>query len=162
MEDMPALRRIYAAARRFMRETGNPNQWGEDRPEEQLLIQDIALRRLYVCEEQGRPCASFAFIPGEDPTYKVIYEGAWLNREPYAVLHRVASDGACHGMLEKMLTFCRQGGTDLRIDTHRENRVMQHLLEKNGFKRCGIIHLLDGDERLAYQWVSKKDTFMTK
>ena len=28
---------------------------------------------------------------------------------------------------------------------------MQHLLEKNGFTRCGIIHVADGTPRIAYQ-----------
>lgn len=39
----------------------------------------------------------------------------------------------------------------IRIDTHRDNKPMQHLLNKNGFRYCGIIYLEDGDERLAYQ-----------
>ena len=28
---------------------------------------------------------------------------------------------------------------------------MQHLIEKNGFKRCGIIHIADGSPRIAYE-----------
>lgn len=35
--------------------------------------------------------------------------------------------------------------------THRDNKPMQHVVEQNGFKYCGIIHLENGDERLAYQ-----------
>ncbi len=40
---------------------------------------------------------------------------------------------------------------NLKIDTHRDNKIMQHLLEKNGFKYCGIINTDDGTERMAYQ-----------
>lgn len=40
---------------------------------------------------------------------------------------------------------------NLRADTHRNNRTMRHLLEKSGFRYCGIIHVADGSERLAYQ-----------
>ena len=40
---------------------------------------------------------------------------------------------------------------NIRIDTHRDNRIMQHVLEKFGFTYCGIIYLLSGDERLAFQ-----------
>ena len=43
---------------------------------------------------------------------------------------------------------------NLRVDTHRDNRVMQHLLLQHGFTYCGIIHLASGDERLAYQRLS--------
>ena len=39
----------------------------------------------------------------------------------------------------------------LRADTHADNKIMQHLLEKNGFTRCGIIHVADGSPRFAYQ-----------
>ena len=39
----------------------------------------------------------------------------------------------------------------LRADTHADNKVMQHLLEKNGFTRCGVIHVADGSPRFAYQ-----------
>ena len=31
---------------------------------------------------------------------------------------------------------------------------MQHILQKHGFRYCGIIYLLNGDERLAYQKIS--------
>ena len=37
---------------------------------------------------------------------------------------------------------------NIRIDTHRDNKPMRHLLEKYGFTYCGIIYLLNGDERL--------------
>lgn len=40
---------------------------------------------------------------------------------------------------------------NIRIDTHWDNKPMQGALAKAGFHYCGIIHLLDGDERLAYQ-----------
>lgn len=43
---------------------------------------------------------------------------------------------------------------NIRIDTHRDNRIMQHNILKYGFSYCGIIYLLSGDERLAYQAVT--------
>ena len=45
---------------------------------------------------------------------------------------------------------------NIRIDTHRDNRIMQHLLERHGFRYCGIIYLLSGDERLAYQRLTRQ------
>ena len=50
-----------------------------------------------------------------------------------------------------MLSFCLTHSDNIRIDTHRDNVIMRHLLEKHGFKYCGIIYLENGDERLAYQ-----------
>ena len=40
---------------------------------------------------------------------------------------------------------------NLRIDTHRDNVIMRHVIDLYGFTYCGIIYLLNGDERLAYQ-----------
>ena len=38
-----------------------------------------------------------------------------------------------------------------QIDTHKDNIPMQRVLLRNGFVYCGIIHLENGDERIAYQ-----------
>ena len=41
---------IYAFARRFMAENGNPNQWGPTNwPPEQLIRNDIKTGNSYVC-----------------------------------------------------------------------------------------------------------------
>ena len=37
----------------------------------------------------------------------------------------------------------------IRVDTHKDNHIMQHNIEKHGFTYCGIINLANGDERLA-------------
>ena len=63
----------------------------------------------------------------------------------------VASDGQVHGFLRNVLDFCEPQTSHLRIDTHHANKIMQHVLEKNGFRKCGIIHLANGDPRLAYE-----------
>lgn len=42
---------------------------------------------------------------------------------------------------------------NIRIDTHRNNRIMQHCIDRYGFSYCGIIYLESGDERLAYQLI---------
>jgi RimJ/RimL family protein N-acetyltransferase len=41
----------------------------------------------------------------------------------------------------------------VRIDTHADNKVMQHVLEKRGFRRTGIIYLENGDPRIAFEKV---------
>lgn len=150
-EDIPALQQIFAAARRFMRETGNPHQWAESYPSAEQLIQDIASGDSHVILSQGKVVATFLLRGGNDPTYDVIYEGAWLNDAPYATIHRIASNGEVHGIFHLVMQFALQRYNTIRIDTHRDNRVMQHLILREGFQYCGIIHCWNGDERLAYQ-----------
>ncbi len=41
--------------------------------------------------------------------------------------------------------------SNFRIDTHNDNKIMQHVIEKNGFIRCGIIYVKDGSPRIAYE-----------
>ena len=147
-EDLPEVLRVYEYARDFMAKTGNPNQWGKINPPQTVLEEDIREGNLYVVEDSSGIHGVFAFLPGEDPTYGYI-EGAWRYDEAYAAIHRVASDGS-GGIFGKILAFARSRSAYLRIDTHDDNRVMQHVLEKHGFVRCGRIYLADGDPRIAY------------
>ncbi len=148
--DMPEIKTIYARARAYMRQTGNPNQWKDNAPAQSLLDSYLQHGVLLVAEEQEEIHAVFALIPGIDPTYHYI-EGQWLNDEPYAAIHSVASAGKKPGMLGVCLDYAAGLYPNLRIDTHHDNLVMQHLLDKHGFTRCGIIYLANGEPRIAYQ-----------
>ncbi len=90
-EDLPAMQEIFADARAFMRENGNPDQWGDRFPTREMLDKDLALHRSYVCEDNGKIAATFAFTTDGEPTYRVIRGGAWLDDAPYGVVHRIAA-----------------------------------------------------------------------
>ena len=157
-QDLPRMNEIYAAARQFMRNSGNHMQWGEgDRPED-LLEEDIRQGELYVLTEEteGKEVihAVFVFADGPDPSYAEIENGRWLSDEAYAVVHRVASDGTVHNVLGQIMEYCKARVPHLRIDTHEDNAVMQHVIEKCGFKRCGIIYVSNGTPRIAYEWIT--------
>ena len=149
MRDLPRMEEIYALARGFMREHNNPTQWSGGYPRTELLKKDIAAGKSYVCEDEGEIVATFYFAIEKDPAYNIITDGKWLSDEPYGVIHRIASVKKGAG------TFCInygfEGCKNLRIDTHEDNYVMQNMLTKNGFCRCGIIFLENGDPRIAFQ-----------
>ena len=151
--DFDRMMEIYGIARRFMAEHGNPRQWGMTNwPPEELIRKDIREGNSYVCiNDEGRVTGTFFYAFGKDiePTYK---NGEWLDDSPYGVVHRIAADGSEKGTG----TFCIKWALDrcghLRIDTHGDNKVMQSLLEKLGFTRCGTIYVEeDNDPRLAYE-----------
>ena len=154
-EDLPEVLGIYAGARKFMREHGNPNQWKDSSPSEDQLREDIPAGRLYVCEIGSRIQAVFAFIPGVDPTYLKI-DGAWRNDEPYAAVHRVASRGEIPRMADRIFDWCFERCENIRVDTHEDNIPMQRAIERNGFVRCGIIYIADGSPRIAYHGIRRK------
>ncbi len=150
LNDLSIILDIYATARNFMRNTGNADQWKNIYPPKDLLEKDIENGNLYVVCEDSEIHSVFAFIPGVDPTYNEI-DGAWLNDKPYAAIHRVASAGKKKGMLHECVNYALQHSDNIKIDTHHDNKVMQHQLEKEGFVRCGIIKLENGEPRIAYQ-----------
>ena len=149
--DLSRIMVIYAHARRFMAEHGNPTQWGNTRPTEADISARIARNELFVLEDSDGIHGVFAFILGEDPTYHVIENGHWLSDAPYGTIHAVASDGCTHGLLTQVAAYCLQATRHLRIDTHPDNLIMQHVITKNGFTKCGIIHVADGSPRFAYE-----------
>lgn len=151
-EDIPAMQEIFAYARNFMRNTGNPDQWGDNYPSDELLESDIGSGDSYVVEDGGEIIATFVLRPGNDPTYNVIYDGKWPNDLPYATIHRIAGSGKRKGMLHTAMQYALGTYSAIRIDTHRDNIVMQKAIAKEGFTYCGIIHCWNGSERLAYQF----------
>lgn len=150
-EDFDRVLEIYAIARKFMAQTGNPTQWGDNYPPVDMLREDIPAGNLYVVEDEGIH-GVFAYFTEPDPTYGYIENGAWLDDGPYVTIHRVAADGS-GGVFSAVLDFAKAQNPHVRIDTHADNRVMQHVLQKHGFRRTGIIYLEDGDPRIAYEWI---------
>ena len=151
LTDLDDMMKLYEAARRFMAENGNPDQWGLTYPAKSLLEMDIATQKSYVCLEAGEVISTFFFDTGLEPTYAYIEEGQWLNDEPYGVVHRITSKQGHKGTASYCLDWCLKRCGNLRIDTHKENKPMLKLLAKSGFIQCGVIYLQNGDERVAFQ-----------
>ena len=148
--DLPALLAVFETAKAFMAAHGNPTQWGPGYPGEALLQDQIRRGVCYVVEADGQMAGTFCCLPGADPSYAQI-EGAWPEDVPYLTIHRLASSGRVHGVARACIDWCAARGLALRIDTHRDNLVMQRMLQKNGFVYCGVIHLAEnGEPRLAY------------
>ncbi len=154
--DVPRMMEIYAYARQFMADHGNPNQWGPTRwPPEELIHRDIRDGNSYVCvSDGGRVIGTFFFTQGEDvePTYREIVDGAWRDDSAYGVVHRIAGDGSEKGIGAFCINWAYEQCGHLRIDTHGDNAVMQGLLRKLGFVHCGTIFVYeDRDPRLAFE-----------
>jgi len=155
-DEIPAILTVMDAARGIMRASGNMNQWIGGYPSADVIKRDIDNAAGYVICDKSI-LGYFAYIPSPEPTYAKIYGGQWLDDTlPYHVVHRIGSFPDAHGIFGAMLDFCSARECNIRIDTHRDNLIMQHLLSKHGFTYCGIIYLESGDERLAYQRITLK------
>ena len=145
---------VLEAAKGIMRSSGNRDQWKDGYPTREIIEDDIRKGYGFVVTDGSAIVAYFAFIPSPEPTYSYIEDGAWLEDTlPYHVIHRIGSTPDSHGVFNSIMDWCRAQDPNLRIDTHRDNHIMQHCILSYGFKYCGIIYLANGDERLAYQLI---------
>ena len=153
--DFDTVMKIYEYSRQFMAEHGNPYQWGPTGwPTAERIQQDIEEGTGFcVVDDDDRVVGHFGFVWGPDPTYLDIVDGEWLDDSQYAVVHRMAGDGSVKGIGKYILDWAyEKSGGHLRIDTHGDNKVMQNLMEKEGFLHCGTIYVEEDDfPRLAYE-----------
>lgn len=154
LDRLDEIMEVYKIAREFMRKTNNPNQWGDNHPPRDLIKKHILEGNLYIGINQSNEILfSFALIFGEDPTYKVIENGKWIDDSNYGTIHSLASAQKIDYVFDYILAFSLTKIDHIRIDTHEDNKVFQHILEKHNFKKCGVIYLLDGSPRLAYELI---------
>ena len=149
--DLTRIMELYDIGRGFMREHGNASQWSGGYPPVELVSEDVEKGICHVCEVEGKVEGVFVFFIGNDPTYEKICDGNWLRDGESGVVHRIVSTGAVKGIGSFCMQYAYENSGNVKIDTHADNTVMQAMLEKNGFQRCGIIHLADGSPRIAYQ-----------
>ena len=151
--DLSEIMLVIEKAKEIMRLNGNLNQWINGYPSESVIHEDIEKNQAFLVVEENEIRGYFCFVKGIDPepTYRVIKEGNWLNNAPFGVIHRLASDGTIKGIADACFNFCFNEIDNIKVDTHRDNKIMQNYFEKIGFVFCGIINVSDGSERLAYQ-----------
>ncbi len=155
--DIKEVMNIIEDAKLYFKNEGIP-QWQNGYPNVESIKDDISKGFLYKLSLDGKILAIMAAVFGIEETYGRIYQGSWLTEdEEYLTLHRVAvsSDMKGKGLAGKMFNYAenlarKKDVKSIRIDTHKDNKAMNRLIEKSGFKYCGIIYVADG-ERLAYE-----------
>ena len=149
--DIERIAGLYRGAQDFMARTGNPNQWGTTYPPLDMIVEDVKTNSNFVVYDEDGVHGVFVLLFDADPCYKVIENGEWKNDEPYVTIHRIASDFKVKGILKKAVEFALGFQDNVRIDTHKDNKVMQSALARLGFEKCGTIYVRDHSPRIAYQ-----------
>lgn len=158
--DLDRIAEIYEEAKRTIAALGI-DQWQDGYPNRSIAEEDCAGGLSVVVCKEDLPAGVCVLIPDGEKTYDAIEKGEWLtgngNRN-YMTVHRIAVDTAFRGkgaaalLLRHAEEEARSKGLpSVRIDTHEGNVVMRRMLEKNGFVYCGVIHLENGDPRVAYE-----------
>lgn len=153
--EVDAIMQVIEEAKKCLADAGS-TQWQNGYPNTDTIIDDIISGQAYVALEEGELLAYAAVTKSPEKAYEAIYDGNWEGKEAeYLVFHRiaVASDVQGKGVAQTFLEGLIEGFDylDFRSDTHAQNKVMQHIFEKLGFKQVGKVPV-DG-ERLAYQKV---------
>lgn len=153
-EEIDTLMEMFDYSRNLMRQAGNMVQWTNGYPKKDLILESIGRHEQYAFVRGGVLVGTFCFILGEDPFYKYIENGEWLNDLPYGVIHRIASNGKAKGIAEACFRWCFGCHPNIRVDTHETNGAMRHVLAKLGYTECGTVYVADGTPRLAFQKTS--------
>lgn len=147
--DMDALLDILEQAKAYLRESG-VDQWQEGYPNREALAADIEAGRgwLFECVDNGEIAGYECVAMTPEVCYREI-DGAWLTEgENYAVIHRAMAAARYRGtrLAAEMFSFAAElaagmGRLSVRVDTHRDNKAMNRLCEKQGFTYCGVVDL---------------------
>ena len=153
--EVNAVMKVIEDAKKTLAQSGS-DQWQNGYPNADIIIDDIISGQAYVALEEGELLAYAAVTKSPEKAYEAIYDGNWEGKQAeYLVFHRiaVASDVQGQGVAQTFLEGLIEGFDylDFRSDTHDQNKVIQHIFEKLGFKQVGKVPV-DG-ERLAYQKV---------
>lgn len=151
---------VIESARAALAEASSSQWQGADGyPTEETIFDDVLKGQAYVGIIDGQIVAYAAVVTDGDLAYDKIYDGDWKHHNKrYITFHRIAVLREFTG--QKIAQTFIQGlieGTDahdFRCDTHENNHVMQHILEKLGYVYCGKVPI-DG-ERFAYQKIKTK------
>ncbi|NLX61999.1 MAG: GNAT family N-acetyltransferase [Tissierellia bacterium] len=155
--DIDSIMNIIKQAQEYFKEQGI-DQWQNNYPNVETIKNDIEKGYGYVLLKDGKIVGTVSVSFDGEKTYENIYEGKWISNLQYAVVHRMAIDSKLKGkglasiIMKNIEKMCLDRDVhSIRIDTHEDNKSMQRLIDKNGFKYCGIIYLADGSKRLAYE-----------
>ena len=136
------------------------DQWQDGYPPKSQIITDIQNKESYVAlNDLGEIMATTMFTTKPETTYNSI-DGKWVtpHHSVYGVIHRLAvnnefrSQGVAKNIFKHFEQQLKeQGIKSMRVDTHMDNKGMQRLLKKLGYSYCGVIVLIGGAKRLAFE-----------
>ena len=143
-EDAPLCLSFIEDAKAFQREQGII-QWTEDYPNLDTVLRDTEKMRGYVIcdgdEAFGYVCVDF----GGEKSYDRV-EGDWKSSGKYGVIHRLAfgkksrGKGATKAVFPLIKELCKaENASSIRVDTGSENKLVQHIFEREGFEKVGTL-----------------------
>lgn len=161
-QDLDTIMSIVVKAQKLLSLRKIPQWQGADGPRRAEFQKAIDAGTCYVLTHNDTVVATALLVAATDAAYEQI-DGAWSAKSsrPYVAIHRLCvtseqtNQGFANEMLSQLIARAKHlGYFDVRIDTHRLNVPMQHVIQKAGFHYQGVVHLAVRDgERLGYQFI---------
>jgi len=165
LSDLPVIMQIVADAKAVLKQRG-VDQWQGVYPRPEDFHTNIADGECHLVFHGEEPAGFFCLCRGHEEAYDHLTDGKWTADLPCCVLHRAAVSAKYRGsgMAQYMFRcadeLCRTYGLKcIRIDTHRKNKAMQHLLTESGYRFRGnlVISIEEGHDpaRQGYEKILK-------
>ncbi len=151
LDEVPHIMELVAHSRSIMRQNGNHSQW-VGYPTDEMIADDIRQGIGHDVVSCGQVVGYFALLRTPEPTYAYIEGGHWLDdTTPYGTIHRLCCAPGMHGIARQAFAFSEAQCESVRVDTHRNNTIMLHLIQRFGYCHCGVVYMRDGSPREAFQ-----------
>lgn len=158
LDDLDCIGRLFDEARQYMAAQGNTVQWVDGRPNAETVRPDVekGLGTVVVvpaAENTPEKIVGFFVLSDNEPAYEQIH-GLWAFQEPYVVLHRFAATPN-YKVGNFVLSYLQQHYTYIRLDTHRKNLTMKHLMSKFNFRYVGDVdynYAPHDGIRICFEW----------
>ena len=142
------------------------NQWQGDYPSKGQIEEDIEQGWAFLAEsDDHETVGAIAIVDGPDHVYDHL-DGKWIcDTDNYVVIHRVAiksnhaGKGYATQLLQAVINDIKDNRDEIdsvRIDTHEDNKAMQHLIDKMGFTKVGLLHGVYRPNETSYVYELKK------
>lgn len=155
---MPLIR----DAQNFLKQNG-VDQWQNGFPSTEDIKNDINHRHSYVIYTEDKLIGFVVYSTDIEEVYNHPIEGSLKLSGPYLTIHRtaVSKDFRGKGISRAMFSFAELLAKEndcsiLRIDTHKDNKVMQHIIEREGFSYCELVQLPPENELRMRRLVFEK------
>ncbi len=156
-DDIPAIMQIIAQCQALLALRG-VDQWQDGYPSQEIIEGDIEAQRGYILEVDSCIAAYSALAFGVEQAYNDLRKGEWItSADEYLTIHRIAIGDTFRGCNLATTIFNiafdmarSRGYSSVRIDTHKDNMVMQKRLKSLGFTYCGQV-IYGVNERIAFE-----------
>lgn len=165
LDDVDQINRVIQDAKGLLAMDQIP-QWQGSYPQKRDLLLDARRGMTYVLIYNWKIVGTATMLTTADPNYQKIYQGEWQPSDgEYVTLHRIAIQSDLSGnhlgefLFSNLISESyRLGYKEIRVDTHRQNLRMRHILGQNNFEYTGVVYMDDNpnEPRNAYQLFLEK------